>query len=161
MWSYYSIGDILNSWADQGVFAYVLPFLLIFAIVFGILSKTKLLGDNKGVQATIALAVGLLALQFNIVTQFYATIFPYTGIAIAILLVALLLMGLISDKKDLSWVWFGIGAILFLVVLMGSLTNFSYFSPWLGSGWAESWPAIMVIIVVLGLIAWVVFSKKT
>ena len=28
----YSIGDVLNRWADLGVFAYVLPFLMIFAL---------------------------------------------------------------------------------------------------------------------------------
>ena len=33
----YSIGDVLNRWADLGVFAYVLPFLMIFALVYGIL----------------------------------------------------------------------------------------------------------------------------
>ena len=85
----YTITDILNIWADYGVFAYALPFLLIFAIVFGILSKTDILGKNKGVQATIALAVGLLSLQFDYVTNFYATIFPYAGIGISILLVAI------------------------------------------------------------------------
>jgi len=74
MWT---ITTILNQWADFGIFAYALPFLMIFAMVFGILNKTSLLGDNKGVQATIALAMGLLALQFDYVTNFYATIFPY------------------------------------------------------------------------------------
>ena len=114
----YNITDILNIWASYGVFAYALPFLLIFAIVFGILSKTKLLGDNKGVQATIALAMGLLALQFDYVTNFYATIFPYAGIGIAILLVAMILMG--AAAEDLNWskyVWFGIGVVIFTIIL--------------------------------------------
>ena len=90
----YSLTDVMNSWADQGVFAYGLPFLLIFAIIFGVLGKSKLLGDNKGVQATVALAVGLLALQFDLVTNFYATIFPYAGVAISVLVVAIILMAL-------------------------------------------------------------------
>ena len=101
-----TIGDILYAWADFGVFAYLLPFLMIFAIVYGILSKTNLLGKNKGVNATIALAVGLLALQSNYVTNFYAMIFPYTGMAIAVLLVALILMGLTaSDIEWTKYVW--------------------------------------------------------
>ena len=45
-----TITNILNTWADLGVFAYVLPFLMIFAVVFGILSKTEILGKNKGVR---------------------------------------------------------------------------------------------------------------
>src|SRR3989344_7721104 len=110
-----TITDVLNQWADIGVFAYLLPFLMIFAVVYGILSKTDLLGDNRGVNATIALAIGLLALQFDYVSNFFASIFPYTGIGIAVLLVALILMGLISDSDE-KWpkfVWFGIGFIIF------------------------------------------------
>lgn len=159
MYGYYSLGDVLNSWSQQGVFAYGLPFLLIFAIVFGILGKSKILGENKGVQATIALAVGLLALQFNLVTDFYATIFPYAGIAIAILVVAIILMGLMF--KELDWtkyVFFGIGAILFVIVLFTSLSDFSMFGGF-GYGWADAWPAIMAGIVFLGIMGWVIFSK--
>ena len=114
------IGGVLETWAQYGVFAYVLPFLMIFAVVFGILSKTNLLGENKGVQATIALTVGLLALQFDYVSNFFATIFPFTGMGIAVLLVALILMGLISGES-VTWakyVWFGIGAIIFIVVVL-------------------------------------------
>ena len=39
-----SITDVLNTWADLGVFSYVIPFLLIFAVVYAILEKTKILG---------------------------------------------------------------------------------------------------------------------
>ena len=161
MYGYYSLGDVMNSWANQGVFAYGLPFLLIFAIIFGILSKSKLLGDNKGVQATIALAIGLLALQFNLVTDFYATIFPYAGIAIAILVVAVILMGMMSAEMPdaTKYTFFGIGAVLFVVVLFTSLSDFSYFGGF-GYGWADAWPAILAGIVFLGIMAWVIFGGK-
>ena len=118
----YSIGDVLNRWAELGVFAYVLPFLMIFALVYGILIKTKLLGENKGVNATIALAFGLLSLQFDYVSGFYASIFPYAGMGLAVLLVAMILMGLIIKTEErMSWLWFGIGVIIFFFVLFFSL----------------------------------------
>ena len=41
-----TITDVLNQWADWGVFAYILPFLVIFAIIYGILSNAKILGEN-------------------------------------------------------------------------------------------------------------------
>ena len=69
-----TITEVLNQWADAGVFAYLLPFLFIFAVVFGILNKTKVLGENKGVQATIALALGLLSLQFDYVSNFSSSL---------------------------------------------------------------------------------------
>jgi len=67
-----TITDVLNQWADMGVFAYVLPFLMIFAIIYGILTKTEILGKNRGVNATIALAAGLLALQFDYVPKYFS-----------------------------------------------------------------------------------------
>lgn len=157
--AYYTITDVMNMWQAQGVFAYALPFLLIFAMVFGILSKTKLLGENKGVQATIALAFGLLALQFDYVTNFYATIFPYAGIGISVLLVALILMGVASD--ELKWtnkVWFGIGAVIFVVILFTSLSDFTPFGG-MGYQWGTSWPAILAGALLLGLIAWVTYGS--
>lgn len=157
----YSITMILNQWADFGIFAYALPFLMIFAIVFGILSKTTLLGDNKGVQATIALAMGLLALQFDYVTNFYATIFPYAGIGISILLVALILMGLIYSDANKGWmdkVWFGIGTVIFLVVLFTSLSDFSWMGG-MGYNFAQAWPAILAGLILVGLIALIVWGK--
>ena len=119
-----TITDVLNTWADYGVFAYVLPFLMIFALVYGLLSKSKLLGENKGVHATLALVIGLLALQFDYVSNFFATIFPYAGIGIAVLLVALILMGVLTDdEKSAKWIFFGIGAVIFIVVLLYSYVS--------------------------------------
>jgi len=151
------IGGVLMAWADAGVFAYVLPFLMIFAVVFGILSKSEILGDNKGVLATISLTVGLLALQFGYVRDFFATIFPYTGMGIAVLLIAFIFMGLIGKEGKLQWVWFGIGAIIFLVVLMASVDSFGN---WFGGGfqgYGYDWPAIaaaLLVLIVLGFIIW-------
>ena len=102
------VGDVtsmLNYWADIGVFAYILPFLLIFAVVYGILSKINILGEqgkNKGVNAVISVAVGLLALQFDYVPHFFSMIFPYAGMGISVLLVALILANLFLLAATLS-----------------------------------------------------------
>jgi len=46
---YYNIADVMISWEQMGVFDYLLPFLLVFAIVYGILTTTKFLGTEKPV----------------------------------------------------------------------------------------------------------------
>jgi len=154
-----TITEVLNQWADAGVFAYLLPFLFIFAVVFGILNKTKVLGDSKGVQATIALALGLLSLQFDYVSNFFSIFMPYTGVGIAVLLVAVILMGLLYNEEDDSnwvrYVFFGLGAVIFLVVVVTSISDSSYIG---GSRFAESWPAITAAIVLLLLISFVIWG---
>lgn len=153
----YSVGDILNSWANMGVFAYVLPFLMIFALVYGILAKTQILGTNKGVHATLALAFGLLALQFDYVTSFYAIIFPYAGMGVAVLLLFLIFTGLIAtqDSKVVNWIWFGAGVVIFVFVLFGALTNSYWFG---GFGFRESAPALLTIVLILGLISLIIWG---
>ena len=95
-----SFGDLLLYWEQLGVFSYVLPFLLIFAVVFGILTKIKVFGDHRGLNAVIALVVGLLSLQYNLVPIFFSEIFPRVGIAISIILVLLVLVGLFLDPES-------------------------------------------------------------
>jgi hypothetical protein len=158
----YSITEILNEWEQFGVFAYVLPFLLIFAIVFGILNKSEILGKNKGVQATIGLAVGLLSLQFNLVTNFYSIIFPHFGIGIAVLLIAVILMGVGGEK--LAWmpkVLFWVGAIITILVILFSFSDYN----WFGGNflWANSMSSIIAGILIIAAIAFIVFggSKST
>jgi len=152
------IGYILQTWADMGIFAYALPFLLIFAIVFGILQATRMLGENKGVSAVIALAVGLLSLQWNYVPDFFAIIFPYAGVGIGILLVALILMGLFIDPKQRGFMiaFFVIGAVIALIVVLSALSSYDWLGGW---WWDEYWPAIIALLVIGGLVAAVIFSS--
>ena len=137
----------------------IFSFLLVTLIVFAILISTKILGGNKGVDATIALAIGLLSLQFDYVANFFASIFPFAGIGLAVLLVAIIMLGLLVDeeKEVFNWILFGIGVLVFVSVLLTSLADFRWWGG-LGMGWGESWPAILAGIVVLGLIFWVIYA---
>ena len=153
----YSIGDVLNRWADLGVFAYVLPFLMIFALVYGILLKTKILGDNKGVNSTIALAFGLLALQFDYVSGFYASIFPYAGMGLAVLLIAMILLGLMGGGGSDNKIWLGIGIIIFLFVLFASLGD-TYWLGGIGYDLAGAGPALLAILLILGILGFIIFG---
>jgi hypothetical protein len=153
-----TITDVLNTWAQIGVFAYLLPFLLIFALVFGILSRTKMIGENKGVNAVLAGAVGLMALQFDWVSNFFATIFPYAGVGLAVLLVALILMGMITDsEKATKWIFFGLGALIFVFVIGYSFYDFA----WLGAYSGQDWiPIIMLFLLIGGAVVAVVLGNK-
>jgi len=154
-----TITEVLNQWAEAGVFAYLLPFLFIFAVVFGILNKTKVLGESKGVQATIALSLGLLALQFDYVSNFFSIFLPYAGVGIAVLLIGVVLMGLMYDEKsDNNWVrivFFGLGVLIFLVVVVTTISDVSFFG---GTRFSDSWPAITAAIVLLLLISFVIWG---
>ena len=123
-----SFGNILSQWEQLGVFSYGLPFLLIFAMVFGILERVKIFQSgeegktNRGINAIIAVSTALMALQFNFVPIFFSDIFPRLGVGLSVILIGIIVTGMFTDS---NWTWMGIllGGVVFFVI-MG--TSFDY-----------------------------------
>ncbi|HLD97854.1 MAG TPA: hypothetical protein VI815_00855 [Candidatus Nanoarchaeia archaeon] len=158
-----TITEILQQWADYGIFYYVLPFLLIFALVFAILQKVKVMGkenEGRGINAVIALAVALLSLQFDYVPLFFSVIFPKLGMGLAILLVALILIGLFVDYtqyRGQMYIFLGIGGVTAGIVVLSTLSDYSW---WTGSFWHENISAIVALGIIIGFVAIVINSSK-
>lgn len=147
-----TIGEMLRAWEDAGFFAYLLPFLLIFAIVFAMLSRIEAFRDNKGISGVIALVVGLMALQFDFVPVFFSQIFPRLGVGLAIILCLLIFVGIFSDpeKGYFTWIFVGIGAIVFVVVLVQTAGAVGWSS---GYWWSDNWPMVAGAVFILILVA--------
>ena len=127
------IGNFLLQLEQLGFFSYLLPFLVIFALVFGILSRINIFEDNKAINGIISLSVGLMALQFGIVSNFFSELFPRFGIGLIIILVFLIFLGMFMDPegKGMNYVMLGIGSIIVFVILVESAifsgTSFGFF----------------------------------
>ncbi len=147
-----AIGDLLQSWADAGFFTYVLPFLLIFAIVYGILNKMKIFGDEKGVNTIIALAVGFMALQFELVPQFFAEVFPRLGIGLSIILLILIFLGMfIEHNSKLINLLLAVGGVIVITVVYQSFAatgwDIGFFE---GNSFA---PLILLVVIIIAISA--------
>ena len=154
-----SIGDMFARWEEMGIFSYILPFLLIFALVNGILTRTGIFKDNKPVNAIISLAVGFMALQFDLVPQFFSELFSKFAIGLTVILVFLILGGLFLDPDDkgLMYVMLGIGTIIIIVVLVLTAGALDWTS---GYFWQDNWIDFAVLIVFLIVVAMVVAPKS-
>ena len=160
-----TITDVLNIWNDVGVFSYVIPFLLIFAVVFAILDKTKMLsgsdGENRGIIAIIAVAIGLLSLQFDFVSEFFAVIFPRFGVGLALFLVIIIFLGFFyptTGDRKVAWVGWVVGIGIFI----WSLSSWDEWSSQLGfGGWfvENVWALIVLGILVAIIVAFVKGSE--
>ncbi len=155
----FNFTDMLNMWATAGVFKYVLPFLLVFALVFGILSKGGILGDNKGVHAILAATLGLLSLVGDYFPNFLEKFAPNLATGVSILLAAIILLGLFykpeGDEKNIIWVLFAIGAIAFILIVTNTFSD-SYGLTGLNI-WQDYGPAI-ITLVILGVAIWAIVS---
>ncbi|MFH1425800.1 MAG: hypothetical protein ABIG28_03695 [archaeon] len=148
-----SIADIFFQWEYYGVFDFVLPFLLVFAIVFGILTATNIMGHNKGVAVIIAFVIGLMSLRWQgFFSTFLSELFPRLGIGIAVLLSLLILVGLFIAQKERRYWGYGlaaIGVIIFIVILYQTFSNLGWYFGGYGS---ESVGFIVLAVLIVGVI---------
>jgi len=152
-----TFGELLFQMEQAGFFAYVLPFLLIFALVFGVLTRTQIFKDNKAINAVIAFVVGLLALQFDFVPIFFSEIFPRLGIGLVIILALLILAGLFFDPKNklINYSLLFVGVIIFFVVLIQTAGWVGWSS---GFWWYDNWLRILVVVIIIGLLVAIITS---
>lgn len=156
-------GDIFGQLESMGVFEYLLPFLLIFAIVYAILSFVNIFKNNKAVVAIISLAVALMALQFDLVSYFFADIFPRLGIALSIILVLLILGGMFLDwdNKGMKWFLFLIVAVTVIAVVWGPLRNIGLFSGISFNLFGGNILTFVVVGVAAAFIIWIISGGGT
>jgi len=133
------------------IFDYVLPFLLIFAVIFAILDKSEVLGKERGINAIIALVIGLLALRFEFVSGFFSVIFPRLGVGLAILLSALILLGLFVDwtSQKGKGFFYVLALVIAAFVFLTSISS----QDWLYSSfWQDYMGLIVIAIIVISIV---------
>lgn len=152
-----NIGNFLLQLEQLGVFSFLLPFLIIFSLIFGILSTINLFENNKAINAIISLSVGLMALQFGFVSNFFSELFPRLGVGLAIILVFLIFLGLFREPEDkwMNYVMMLIGTIIVISILIQSAafsgSSFGFFI-------SQFSGLIIGVIIVFVLIAAVIGS---
>jgi len=159
-----TIGNLLNMWEQAGVFSYAIPFLLIFALIFGILSRMNIFKkadgtNNTAISGIIALAVALMALQFPFVPMFFAELFPALGIGLAIILVVLIVSGLFIDPENKGWM---VGLMVVSVaVVIGVLLSASRSMGFIfGTWWRYNWLTLVSIGVFIALIIAIIVASR-
>lgn len=159
-----SIADILFQWENIGFFEYVLPFLLVFAIVFGILSYMKIFGNQKGIHVVIAIILGLLSIRAGFFTAFLSQVAPRLGVGLTVLLTVLILFGLfVTDQNRgvIGWILLGIGAVIFIIIMSQMYSIFQDFGSGLGFYNSDQIAWIVMLGLLIALIAVVAIGNNS
>lgn len=104
-------------------FSVIFPVLLVFAVVFALLQKTKALGDAPAINAIIAVAASLMVLLSNTITQMINFMIPWFVIVFLFFMLLLLvfrifgandkdIFGYMKNDKAVGWVIIAIGIII-------------------------------------------------
>ena len=74
------------------------------------------------------------------------------------MLVALILGGVLTEDEDATkWIFFGLGALVFVVVLLYSIYDFNWLGGYIGVDWV---PWIVLGLLVVGMIVWMAIESK-
>lgn len=150
---------------------FALPFLLVFAIVFGILEKTSFFGkEKKQLNAIIAFVIGLIFVAALDPKLVVSNLILFLTVSLVVVFVGILLWGFIAggDGFKFSEAPKGVKTIAFIAVaitviaavlwatgvpgtIFGDAFDFLFQSDWSGNFWTNT-AFVLVVIVALAMI---------
>lgn len=146
----------------------VLPFLLVFTIIFAILQRTKILGEGKArIDAITSLVIALIVVAYGYATDIIVTLMPFLAVSAIIILVFMILYGFIaSGEKGVDFSKFKIpfGVIIGIAIIAAVLISTGYWNTVVGWFTGNNSNAlvtnIIFIAIIIGAIAIVVGKGK-
>ena len=161
---------------QMGVFDVLLPFILIFSLLFGVMQKVKVFGeDSKKYNAILSLAIALLVIVPH-VTGMYPESFDLVDIInkvlpqVALILIAivlfLIMVGIVWPRPDAGYSFLSkaatpITAALILLFIFGSAAYPQYRPSWLAWLGDPSLQMFVIIVLVVGLVIYFVTGGKS
>jgi len=168
-----------------GFFDYYLPFILTFAIFYGLLDRIKIFGSGntaKKINLVVSAAIAFFVMAYTpfgiTLKEFFsgffagASVILTAGISIALVSAVLLYAGgeqLKTGGKTKIWISIAIISAALIItnfITSGGLAIFPKFTPTLGTGFGAPSPGaslttsdiiiILIIVVTLGIMWWTV-----
>lgn len=122
------LDNVLTLLAQFGFFRVVLPFLLIFSLVYAVLMKTKVLGEPtegwvKGTSAAISLAIAFFVISSTPVVTLLMTLVPQASFILVVALFLLMIITFTIPKNVLDGAldakWLIPIVIVLIIVFLG------------------------------------------
>jgi hypothetical membrane protein len=170
---------IIEFFDNMGLYDVVLPFLLVFAIVFAILEKTKVFGmekidgkpyTRKNINAIVAFVIAFLVVASSQLVDILTTVSSYTVILLMVSVLFLLLIGsFLKEGEGVflegGWkVFFMIIMFIGIVLIFLSAIKDESGDSWLETGW--SWlsggstsnavGSIVLLIIIILFMAYII-----
>lgn len=174
-----TIADFFTILQNAGVFHFYLPFVLVFAIFYALLVKSKIFGDDaqaRRINAIIALVAGLYVVGFTPVgpqlisfADYLATLFTDAAVVLVTLLVFVMILYMLAPGKQLHELkgWLSLLGIVAALIVLAIFFNsgggaiFGFVGN-LGGGFfgisGQDVAVIVLILITVGVIYWLTKS---
>lgn len=160
---------------DLGFFDIILPFLLIFTIVFGVLEKTRIFGTADGkpkanINAMIAFAIALFFVATPRLIEAVQISLPQVAMLLVVLMSFMMLVGFMMSDKEFSFESHkGLKIFLMFTMLVGIVLIFlnavgfweEFWTLFGFNFWTSSAGMTLIFLgVIVGAIAFITGGKK-
>jgi hypothetical protein len=157
------IGDFLATLEGTGFFDLLLPLLLIFAVVYGILSYMKVFGGNRAIHTIVALVISFLTVRTPFFRDFLSFVSPRLGVGLIIILVVLILTGMFVPEKGqgvVGIIFLAIGGIISAFIFLQANEYFGFSFGFLENDIMATLVVILIIGAAIGVIVGLTPTKK-
>ena len=160
----FSFQEALDYLVELGVYEVFLPFLLVFAIIFAILEKTKILGEERSnINAVVARVIGLLLVVQKGIVEIINVFLPRISLIIVILLMGLLIIAMLAGREfqGLQGTTLGVAMVLVVIAVIIALNTSPLGNSWLSPADREALLRIGIpLLIFFGVIALVTGGPK-
>jgi len=143
----------------------IAAFLLVFLIVYAILAKTKILGENFFIHILISFVLAIFfIMQVSLVdfVQFSSAWFVVFLVCIFLILVLIGLthgnIEVIAGNKWVAWILIA-GLIVFFIISSAHVFNWAVAWDKVWSWFYTEWFSMILLFVIAGIVAWVLARK--
>ena len=172
---------VIEFLADVGIFDVVLPFLLIFTVMFAILEKTRIFGTEdiegqkytrKNLNAMTAFVVAFLVIASTQLVALINQALAQVSVIILIMVSFLMLIGIFykegeEDILSQGWKTFFMVVLLITVILIflqaipmsGGQGFLESFWDYMVENWGTNWVGALIFIIILVILMVVVIRE--
>lgn len=170
--------DGLIQLEEMGILDVILPFILVFTIVFAVLQKTKILGEENGkprknFNAVIALVMGLAVVIPHVIGSYPSeesdivviinNALPNVSVVLVAVIMLLLIMGVFGGDVNIAGSslagWAVLFSIIATLVIFANAANWFELPGWLNFLEDPETQALVVVILVFALIIWFITKE--
>lgn len=161
-----NFSDMIKQLEQMGFYEVILPFMLVFTIMFALLQKIKLFGaDTKNINIVVAAVIAFFFVRVPAVIATVNQFLPKISIIVIVLLMFLLILGVLGSGESKGWTgWpFFIGMVGAVIGIIWSVVSSI-------PGFSTAWPrwlvlssqdkAILLAVGIFVLLLWVFSDKK-
>jgi hypothetical protein len=145
----------------------MLPFLLVFAIVFAVLQKAEIFGkDKKQTDAIIALVIGLLVVAVGTATHVITNLLPILAVGLVVLLAFFLLWGFafkageFNVHKNVQWVIAILAALAVIIAVLYFTPAWGYIGNLVSGQGSTVLVNVVFVVLIIGAVIAVIYGGK-